>query len=209
MLDHTGARASSGLVLEPKQGTQLNSFGLIIGNAYRLRVPATPMLLASDAADVFTMGRDTRSIVLPVRRRVADVTLVVHSKQAQDASWAAKLQLPALFDVLVTHKALGCVVSQFLVEGATGHRHRRPLDKSQLFVGETYSVLIGCSLRSQVEAAEAAIGKVLDARAIRFPGASTADPVESAWSIRAAFDVDLTKGNAQLLLGLAEAMLQV
>jgi outer membrane protein OmpA-like peptidoglycan-associated protein len=188
VLDHVGTVASMGQA-SGHTPTPLNTFGLIVGQAYRLRVPQTRQIVASELTDAFTMGRDDvdQPIVLSLRRQTAPVTLVVEASEraSREGHWSAALPLPPLFDIVLVHAGLGEVVSEFLVEGETGRLCRRELDRSQLYVDEKYVVQLGCSSRVQLDRASAQLGALLKSRAIRF--ASAADKglraIEEAWSV--------------------------
>ena len=215
VVDHTGAVAVSGLVANGKSAT-LNSYGLVVGQAYTVRVPETKVIRSVEAARPIVMGREEGDpIALRISRQTAPVDLVVRAanKERDDEHWSAQLPLPALFDVLVVHKGLfeqgkPSVVSEFLVEGETGPRARRVLDRAQLFVGETYLVQIGSSVHVQTNKAAEKLAALMKDRAIHFNGAGEErlPAISQAWSVAYHGDVRKAEQNSLILSEVAKVM---
>ena len=86
-----------------------------------------------------------------------EVTLVVRASGARADHRAAALPLPPLFEVTLAHRAGTALsrreespvsVQEFPVECRT-NKFTCPLNRLDLFVGETYIVRVGCSARAR------------------------------------------------------------
>ena len=189
----TGEACASGLA-SGSAPTPLNSFGLLIGSTYRLRVPPTKALAPTEMTPPFTMGQDARAISLPIRRQTAPITLVMYSSERleREGHWASRLPLPPLFDVVLVHKGVQVVVQEFLVEEA-GRSCTKPLDRSQFFVDEFYSVQVGCSVRLQTDRVAERLRALMAGKTIHFAGAGEERlrAIEDSWSVD--FPLDGTK----------------
>ena len=209
IIDHTGDATASGIASGVKP-TPVNTFGLVRGNAYRLRSHPTRLVASSEISKPFTIGSEVastdggggdRTLTLALSRQTAPVTLVITANEAEAEHWSAKLPLPALFDIVVAHRGLQVAISELLVENETGRVCRRHLPRTQLYVGETYSVQIGCSTRVQTERAAARLAALFASKAIAFPGAGEERlrAIEDSWAVEHVLDAERASQNAQLL----------
>ena len=190
VFDHTGGVVVSGIVPDGNLAV-LNSVGLVVGSAYRVRAMETSRTVSTEPT-AFVLRADTSSISLAVQRQTTPVHMIIRAAAKEDGEhhWSARLPLPHLIDVLVVHKQLStdrkpCVIYEFLIEGEQGSQCRRVLDPSQLFVGETYLVQIACSSKVQTARAAERVKGCMAVRALHFNGAGDdgLDSIEQCWCV--------------------------
>ena len=106
---------------------------------------------------------------------------------------------------------------EFLVEEKSSPSHTRALDKSQLFVGETYLVQLGCSVSVQVARANERLRAALRHTAVHFKGAGDQGlvSIDEAWSVehgepwKAAHNASLLDAVTSILLGFSGVRVEV
>ena len=115
------------------------------------------------------MTTNSSDLVIDLQPRRGEVTLVVRAEHEGTDHRAAALPLPPLFEVTLAHRAGTALsrreepvvsVQEFPVECRT-NKFTCPLNRLDLFVGETYIVRVGCSARAQARVARRRVQKLL------------------------------------------------
>lgn len=189
VIDEADEVVSTGVVVDPRGGTLLGTYGLQAGTNYRLQVYETGVLAKSPPSATFRLSQADLQLELPVRRRLAEANLEVTSKHRGSQDWRSSLDLPPLFEVSLVHKDLRAVVQSFVVEDSASATYSCALAYEQLFVGETYVLFVSCPPLTQAKVAQRRIDEMHRTSPVEFNdvGDARLPAIEQAWAVMPTF----------------------